>query len=396
MANILFLAHRIPYPPNKGDKIRSWNFLSRLAANHKVHLGFFVDNKRDMEHVGTLEALTSSLCYTEVSSIGQKLLSLRAFFSGKSLTEMAYPYKKLRHYARSVHEREPLDAIFVFSAAAAPIASAVEGVPVICDLVDVDSEKWRAYSTRAFWPLSWLYRREAEKLRKFEAALAKTSKACLCVSNEEATLFRKIHPSLADRVAAIPNGVDVRIFDPSLFAKPLEGKHLMFSGAMDYQPNVDAVTWFCKDVLPLVQERHPDVEFTIAGGPAASAVRQLARLPGVQVLGYVDDMAATLATANVCVAPLQIARGTQNKVLEAMAMGKPVIATSLANEGINARDGEQLLVADTAEDFAAAIDRLMVDRDMSEKLGKEARKFVTEEFSWSHAFDELNRFFTDA
>jgi len=363
-----------------------------MAAEHTVHAAFFIDDRRDKAFVPHIASHTKSLHYKEVSPFVQKLLSLRALLNGKSLTEMAYPYRDLRKYATALAAEGKLDAIFVFSAAAAPIARDIEGVPIICDLVDVDSQKWQSYAEKSRWPLSWLYAREAKKLGRFEASLAEHSKACLLVSEDEAALFCSLNSTLKQQVTAIPNGVDISQFDPGLYTNDAQSNRLLFSGAMDYQPNIDAVTWFCENVLPLVQQQLPDLEFVIAGGPTPPAVARLARLRGVSVLGYVDDMAEMISTATVCIAPLQIARGIQNKVLEAMAMAKPVVATSLANEGINAVHGSELLMADTPSDFASAIKELFENPDMALKLGDNARNFVSLNFSWNHSFELLNAY----
>jgi sugar transferase (PEP-CTERM/EpsH1 system associated) len=395
MANILFLSHRIPYPPNKGDKIRSWNLLKRLAENHNVHAGFFIDDSKDIEHIEFLSTVLDTLCPVVVRPFWQKLFSLRGLLLGKSLTECAYPYRRLRQYAKTLLQQQKVDCVVLFSAATAPIIFPVEDVPVLSDLVDVDSQKWAAYSVGESWLLSWLYRREAQLLEAFEAEVVKSSSKSVFVSDDEAGVFATLRPELAEKVLGIANGVDTNHFDPLRFKEQSEQAGLIFTGAMDYLPNIEAVEWFCNLVWPRLREKHPSLTFTIAGAPVSSRVARLGEQDGVQVTGFVDDMALELHKAAIAIAPLQIARGIQNKVLEAMAMRKPVVATSLANEGINASDGSQIQLADDPQAFLLAIEALLGDKELACKLGQNAREFVQKQYSWEQKYSEFERLIQD-
>lgn len=388
MANILFLAHRIPYPPNKGDKIRSWHFLSHLFEKHDVHLGFFIDDKNDLSHVPFLKEQAKSICFVEVHPSVQKIQSLKALLTNNPLTIGAYPYGRLRSYAQNLIDAGEVDLVFLFSAATGPIIPASTTVPVVTDLVDVDSQKWLSYSERSLWPLSWLYRREARKLGQYEAALARRSAATLLVSEQEAQLFSSLNDALDGKIHAVSNGVDFEHFTPT--ASSGSRKTVLFTGAMDYQPNVEAVGWFSQKVWPHVVKRHPGTIFRIAGGPVHPAVQALAKVAGVEVAGYVPDMASEIAAATVSVAPLQTARGIQNKVLEAMAMEKPVVATSLANEGINAEDGEAIIIADEPSHYVEQVSIFLNDAGACGKVGANARRFVEQNFTWASAFKKLD------
>lgn len=392
MARILFLAHRIPYPPNKGDKIRSWHFLEHLLARHEVHAGFFIDAEEDLAHVSHLEELCASVAFEFMTPFKQKLHALKGLLTGKSLTESAYPSVKLKQYVQGLLSAGEIDLIFVFSAAPFGwLPDRLSGVPVVTDIVDVDSAKWEAYAKQARWPLSWIYAYEANRLRAFENKVASRSELALFVSNEEADLFRARLPAVESNdanIVGLSNGVDALRFDPANY--PGGGKaRLIFTGAMDYQPNVEAVTWFATNVWPKLHSVEPDIEFYIAGRPVAPEVGKLDGLPGVSVLGPVEDMAAEIAQATVVIAPLQTARGIQNKVLEGMAMAKPVVATPAANEGINAVKGQCILVAGSPDEFVAAIGGLLADAAKAEEIGRKARQFVVEEFSWQ---SKLSRF----
>jgi len=391
MATILFLAHRIPYPPNKGDKIRSWHFLSHLIEHHDVHLGFYVDDLRDLQHIDFLRKKTASMCFDSISPKIQKLRSLTGLFSGSPLTLAAYPKNKLQNYVENCLDQEDVDLIFAFSAATTSLVPVRTNTPLFADLVDVDSEKWASYSQQASWPLSWLYKREAETLSAYEAYVADRSVAASFVSEQEAALFKAHHPKMVDKIYAIPNGVDLEKFKECLHENTKKSPVILFSGAMNYLPNIEAVEWFCKDIWPLVIIAYPHVKFRIAGGPTPSRVQNLGKIHGVEVGGYVDDMAHEIAQASVCIAPMKTARGIQNKVLEAMAVAKPVVATSLANEGINALDKKQLFVADEAQGFASAILDLLANTKVCEEVGKAARFYVEEHFTWRKAFLKLDR-----
>lgn len=392
MARLLFLAHRIPYPPNKGDKIRSWHFLQYLMERHEVHLGFFVDAKEDLEHIEFLKDQCTSLEYCFASPLKQKIASLLGFLKGTSLTENAYPSRQMRRFTADLVNTNKIDAVFLFSAATFDfLPNDLNGIPVVTDFVDVDSAKWEAYADSGKWPMSSVFRREAEKLAAFETKVAQKSVASVLVSNDEARLMgdrlsERGHAGL--NVKGVTNGVDTTVFSPEKYAKPVRPNQLIFTGAMDYAPNVEAVTWFVNSVFHRLKANHPDIEFVIAGRPVSPAVQKLDACEGVTVVGAVDDMAETISIAAIVVAPLLTARGIQNKVLEGMAMGKPVIATSAANEGINAPDLEAIRIADDADAFVNAIE-MMLDQAEAKMMGKAAREFVAKNFNWEVSCKKL-------
>ncbi len=393
MARILFLAHRIPFPPNKGDKIRSWHFLKHLCEYHKVHAGFFVDDEQDLQHVGYLQTLCESVEYSFATPFKQKLSSLSGFLNGGSLTENAYPSRVFRRKIAALLNEYEVDLIFLYSAASFTfLPFDRSGTPILTDFVDVDSAKWRAYSNTASFLMSWLYRREAETLAKFEALVAHESAASMVVSKDEAEFMRK---SLSDHgilvpVEGIENGVDIDVFSPEKHCDTPIAKRIIFTGAMDYAPNVEAVVWFVKEVLSSLRQRDNDIEFHIAGRPVSPVVERLANLPGVRVLGGVNDMAAEIAKAEIVVAPLKTARGIQNKVLEGMAMAKPVVCTGAANEGIGAPDSTAIALAETSDAFVSVIEGLLYSEQRRRAMGLEARNFVARHFSWQSAFQKLD------
>ena len=394
MARILFLAHRIPYPPNKGDKIRSWHMLEHLAANHEVHLGYYVDDTRDLQHTAFLGSMVKSMAYDFVGKRQQKMRAPLGLLTGQPLTLSAYPTDKLGRYCSEVIARGGLDAIVLFSAAVAPLVfrSGMPPCPVVTDFVDVDSAKWTAYAAHAGWPMSCLYHREGKLLAAYEREIAARSAATLFVSEAEARLFRAgVTADVSAKVHAVCNGVDLKRFDPEIYVgiSP-DARKVIFTGAMDYAPNAEAAVWFVRHVWPLVKAQRPDAEFVIAGGPRTTEINALAQPNSISVLGYVDDMAAEIAKAGVVVAPLQTARGIQNKVLEGMAMAKPVVATPAAQEGIPASVGTDLAVQSEPDAFARTVLELMSNGEARQRMGLAARAFIKREHSWPTCLKRLD------
>jgi sugar transferase (PEP-CTERM/EpsH1 system associated) len=251
-------------------------------------------------------------------------------------------------------------------------------LPWIMHMAELDSDKWLQYSKRERWPMSWVYAREWRTLEAFERRLVDAAATSVFCTPLEQRIFDERmpgHPSVVLR-----NGVDLERFRPA--PERAEPGHLVFVGVMDYLPNVDGCVWFVESILPLVRERHPDARFTIVGSKPTPDVQALARHPGVTVTGFVDEPRDHLERAAVSVAPLRIARGIQNKVLEAMAMGLPTVGTTSATQGVEGTSGEHFLVADDERAFAAAVGELLDDPAGARRLGDRARAFVEERYDW--------------
>lgn len=338
MKEILFLCHRIPYPPNKGDKIRAYHQLRALAERYTVHLGTFIDDRADWQHCGTLDKLCGETCYRPLPPLRARIRSVAGLVTGEPLSFPYYRDRKLQQWVDRIMRQRSIVVVVVFSSTMATYAQRHDGVRRVLDFVDVDSEKWRQYAPTIKVPMRWIYAREGHKLLAAERKLASSFDASVFVSEAEANLFRQRAPESAEHVMAIPNGVDSAYFDPDReYLDPYDGsgRHtLVFTGAMDYRANIDAVTWFAHEVLPLIRKERPNARFCIVGAHPARAVLDLAQRPGVEVTGTVDDVRPYLAHAACAVAPLRIARGLQNKVLEALAMGKRVVMTPEAATGL--------------------------------------------------------------
>ena len=382
MSDLLFLAHRIPYPPDKGDKIRGWHLLAHLARRQRVHLGAFVDDAEDWRHVDHLRSVCASVHLVGIAPRLGKLRALSGLVTGEPLT---LPFYRDAGMQRWVDARLAAGTgrVLTFSSAMARFVMRRPDLRRVMDFVDIDSDKWRQYAPSKAWPLSWLYRRESEKLLAWERRVASEFDASLFVSAAEAADFQRLAPESAERVGYFHNGVDAEYFSPDRaydnpYAADPQGNYLVFTGVMDYWPNIDAVTWFAEQVLPALRKRHPALRFAIVGGRPTAAVRAVGERAGVRVTGRVDDVRPYLAHARAVVAPLRIARGIQNKVLEGMAMARPVVATPQALEGIVARAGAEVLVAAEADDMVAAVSAALA----TPAMGAAARARVLADFAW--------------
>ena len=388
MEDLLLLVHRLPYPPNKGDKIRSYHLLEQLALHYRVHLATFIDDEDDWRHVPRVRALCASSHFGRLVPLRARLRSVGALWHRRALSLDYYRDARLQQWVAALMAERPVRRIVVFSVAMAQYAQGWPGARCVVDFCDVDSDKWRQYAQKKRWPASLVYRYEAARLLAYEREVARSCDAALFVSREEAALFRHLAPESAARTGHVGNGVDTTYFSPGFCAEggadnpyPAGQRAIVFTGAMDYWPNIDAVSWFAREILPQVLREHRDVRFHIVGARPAAEVRGLASLPGVSVSGTVPDVRPYLAHAAVAVAPLRVARGIQNKVLEAMAMARTVVLTPQALEGIEARAGSELLLAADAAPFAAAVGAALARPDPA--IGIAARRRVEADYGWA-------------
>ncbi len=386
MRDLLFLCHRLPYPPEKGEKIRAWHMLRHLSRTHRLHVGCFIDDPADWTHVPFLRSLCADLACFPFDRNAQRLRGLLGFRPGRPLTLDYFHDRRLSRWVDRTLREQPIQDVFVFSSAMAPYAMhrAVPGGRVL-DMVDVDSEKWRAYAAQCRGPRKAVWGREARTLLAFERRAAAAFDRTLFVSRDEWLRFTAVAPECATRTGWLENGVDAARFspeydlpDPFAVARP----RIVFTGTMDYWPNADAVLWFAREVMPTLRGRTQAPSFHIVGAnPGRELLRLAESAPDVFVTGRVADTRPYIAHADVVVAPLRIARGIQNKVLEAMAMARPVVASPQAFEGVRAEPGTDLLVADGAEAMAAAVADVLDGRQPG--LGRAARSAVERRYEWA-------------
>ena len=389
---LLFLAHRIPYPPDKGEKIRAWHMLEHLARDWAVDLGCLVDDPADAQHLSVLRGCCAEVHAAPVTRSGRIARTLFGTRPGEPLSLAWFHEPGLARWVRAGLGARRYEAVLVYSSAMATYVPPGPGGPLrILDMVDVDSEKWRAYAASASGPKRLVWAREARTLLAFERRAAAQFDRTLLVSAQEAQTFATLAPEVASRIDWVENGVDVARFDPECdWPDPYaaESPAIVFTGTMDYRPNVEAVSFFATEVMPRLASLSPAPHFHIVGANPSPAVRALAELPRVHVTGSVPDMRPYLAHAAVAVAPLRIARGIQNKVLEAMAMARPVVASPEAHEGVRAVAGRDLLVADGAEAMAAAVTQVLAGGMPG--LGTAARAAVLAGYDWKATLARLD------
>lgn len=392
MADLLFLVQRIPYPPTKGEKIRHLQILQHFRKSFNVHLGCLVDDPEDVQHIETVREMCASAHFAQIDRTRAKLTCLTGLLTGEPLSVVFYRDRGLRDWVRHIVKDIKPDVIVICSSNMAPYIFDLRdpATPCLVDLVDVDSEKWRSYAQTGAFPMNWVYRREWRRVAELEGRIARECDWSIFVSDEEAALFRKFQPQFGDKIRAVSNGVDLDYFDPAhRFDAPydLSRRNFVFTGTMDYPPNVDAVVWFAQSILPLIRKSMPDAQFHIVGASPAPQVKALESMEGVFVTGRVPDVRPYVAHATACVAPMRIARGIQNKVLEAMAMGRPAVVTSDALEGIKAVPGRELFLADSEADFARAC--LACADPTAAAIGQSARQRVLKDYTWA---EQLKRF----
>lgn len=393
--DLLLLCHRIPFPPNKGDKIRAHALLAHLARNNRVHLGCFVDDPADMAWCSHVEAIAGGQCLFLPLTKGMALARAAAgAAAGRSLTEGYFHHPRMDGWISQTTREYRIGRAVVFGSAMAPyILGGQEPGPAnsVFDMVDVDSDKWAQYARNCPPSKRWIYALEARRLLKLETRCADAFAHTVLVSPHEAATFADLAPSVAPKLRSIGNGVDLSYFDP-------RGDHpspypdgemaIVMTGLMDYWPNSEGARWFAESVLPQIRARWDRARFYAVGAnPAKDLQRRLGR--HTVVTGRVDDIRPYLAHAAAVVAPLRIARGVQNKVLEALAMARPVVATGAAVRGLTAIAGKDLLVADDPHAFAQAV--LDVFEGACSFLGPRGRIYVETYHRWERLMTELER-----
>jgi sugar transferase (PEP-CTERM/EpsH1 system associated) len=391
MKTILYLCHRIPYPPNKGDKIRSFNEIKFLSRSSTIDLITLADDPEDMKYT---EELKQYCRMVMVFPLSKKFATLKGAFSlmtGQSISQGYFYKKEFQKAVDSLTASHKYDTLICFSS---PIAEYVFKASrkkqdmadtLIMDFCDLDSDKWNQYAAKTMFPFSMIYKKEAGRLLVFEKKINQNFHRSIFVSRKEADLFKAQVPE-AKNIDIILNGVDHDYFNPENIPATEESSApvISFFGAMDYYANVDGALWFADKILPLIKKKVPDTLFYIVGSNPDPKLKALTSDPGIRVTGYVEDIREYYSRARVCVIPLRIARGVQNKVLEAMSMEKAVVTTSPAVQGIAVYDDTLLKIEDDPARFAAQVIHLLQDEPLRKKLGRVARRHIIENFNWDH------------
>ena len=398
---ILYIAHRVPYPPNKGDKIRSYNILRHLAERFDTSLATLIDDAGDAQWLPKLESHTSHLVYARIDQWGRKMLSARALLEGRSISQCFFYSQTLQDRIDSLLDDQRYDVILCSSSPMAEYLfrsrhfdNGFGGARRVIDLIDVDSHKWLQYAETAGPVKSWVYTQEARHRGNFERRIYEYFDKLVLVSDQEKQYFPG--GDSASKIVGVPNGVDLEYFHPKYSNRdPEQPPTLIFCGMMDYWPNIEGVIWFVERVFNKIRAAVPEVQFFIVGGRPTKQVLELNSIPGVTVTGFVDDVREYTGKADVCVVPLRIARGIQNKVLEAMAMQKAIVSTPQALEGILARPHQDLAVEEDPEEFAEKTIQLLRDSELNDRLARNARACVESSYVWTKNLSMLDHLLLD-
>lgn len=380
---ILFLSQRVPYPPNRGDKITTWRLIERMRRDHAVRVMAFAHDEADRRAADELRGMGFDVATFPHHRKWAQLAALPLLLTQRPLTLGVYGSRDLqREVDRCIGD---FDLAYAYSSSMGAFMLPHGSLPRIMHMAELDSDKWRQYAESKGFPARWVYAREHRTLLAFERELAAACDLNVFCTPLEEEIGRRELPGAATCV--LPNGVDLERFAPA--PEQAEPGHLVFCGVMDYFPNVDACVWLAREILPRVHAEFPDARFSIVGSNPAPEVLELGLLSGVSVTGFVEDTRDWLRRASVSVAPMRIARGIQNKVLEGMAMGLPVVGTTPSTRGVGARPGIDYLVADDADGITAAICGLLRDPERARELGSAGRRYVEEHYDWEAVLSRL-------
>lgn len=402
--NILVISHRVPYPPNKGEKIRTYHhikFLTELGHNiivlspyeEESELLLFTGLSKDLG----IEVHSSKLLRFRIFRL------LKGFLLGQPLSVSNFFSRKALEKLERVLEEKSIDAVYctassmaeyVFSAKSLRKKAALPSVAapkLIMDFMDLDSDKWHQYASKASWPKRFIFAREGRLLAFYEQRIVSQFDECIFSTEAEKELFTRLKPETGN-IHAIENGLDNSFYHPIKIQQTVFPV-VIFTGVMDYKPNIDAVEWFIENTWNKVQQRWPDARFIIAGMNPVQSVKNLKRYKGVEVTGFVDDIRTAYAQANVSIVPMRIARGIQNKVLQSFSCGLPVIASPMGAEGIRYQDNKNILIADSPDEYLNHLEKLFSDPSFYQGIRHEALKLVSDYYSWTSLLIPLGRLF---
>lgn len=392
MGEILFLAHRIPFPPDRGDKIRSHHVLKALAQIAPVHVATFADDENDAEAQRDLEAVARTSILADRTKPMWRA-GAEAILSGQPVSLTAFHDPAIAQFVERTLKTRDISAIYVFSGQMGQYVPTDWRGGLVIDFVDVDSAKFEAYAKAGNPAMRLINAREGRVLKTVENSLAARADASLLVSHEEAALFAS-RLSVPARVETLENGIDSAAFDPfSTLPEPriagLSGKKIVFTGQMDYAPNIAAVVRAARSLMPRIRSVIPDAQLHVIGRNPTAQVKALDGIDGCRVWGRVDSMPAYLRAADLALVPLEIARGVQNKVLEAMAMALPVVASDGAATGIGAQHGREIMIGADDDALVRHAIALLRDRQRAKTMGLAARRFVQDRRSWQAVLEPL-------
>ncbi len=383
---ILFVCHRFPYPPQRGGKIRPFNIIKHLGKTHEVTVASLVRSRAEADAGKGIEPYCKKYFMGRVSKRSIGVNFLKNFLFLKPLS-MAYFYSsELKQFIDQEIKKTKFDLIFVHCSSVAQYVEHISDIPKIMDYGDMDSQKWLFYSKVRNFPLSFMYLYEGVSLMKAEKQIADRFSLCSCTTFLEKETLDDYHTGAV--TDWFPNGVNTDFFAPS--GEVYEPDTLCFLGRMDYFPNQECILDFCQYTLPMIKEKRPDVKLLIIGADPSKRILELDRIPYVTVTGSVEDVRPYVQKCAVNIAPLNIARGTQNKILESLSMGVPVVTSKVAAGGVDAVPGEHFLIAEGHEAFAAAVISLLENPDKRDQLSKAGRSRMMNNHNWEKSMDKLD------
>jgi sugar transferase (PEP-CTERM/EpsH1 system associated) len=387
---ILFLANRIPYPPYRGDKLKIFNLARRLQSHHELYLITFAQHKDEYQYLPELQKVFKEVHLIYLPKWRSALNCLQGIFSQTPFQVLYFQSAQMHKHLSQWLASHQLDAVHVQHLRMSPYLAGASKLPRILDLPDAFSLYWerrktipRGFLTRVFESI------EQKRVLAFEKIMDQYNLALVC-SSEDLEYLKTTHQH--SNIKLLPNGIDLTTFT----AQNHDYSHnhtVLFTGNMDYAPNVDAVTYFCTSIWPLIKAKHPQAKFIIAGQRPVNKVAQLANGNDIEVTGFVKDLAAMYNRASVVVAPLRFGAGTQNKVIEAMAMGIPVVCTHIGFAGLGIQSGEGVIMKKDPMDFANEVAELLQSEQKRMQVGQKGKAIAKEKFDWDIIVKQLENYF---
>ena len=387
---ITFITHRVPFPPNKGEKLRTFHQIEYLVKlGHTVSV--YSPTETDQDELDAKQLAEKFSINVVTGRLNNRLFRLlKGLLTNRSFSETNFFSHEL------VTELSDLktDAI-IYTASSLinylPSMKLATNVIRFMDCMDVDSDKWDQYANKSRWPTKLIYKREAKKIRQLEKQAAIECDQVFLIAETETNLFKQKCYSKSNNISVLGNGIDHTIFAPSTsLVESHEGIRYLFTGVMDYKPNVDAMLWFVKNCWPHVIDKHPQAKLVIAGMNPVPSILKLSQSSSIEVTGFVDDIMPYFQSAHIFIAPFLLARGVQNKVLQAMSCGLATVSTPMGAEGILANAGDNMILAETADDFTEACIVLANDSAQRDRLGGNARSTIINHYSWEQVLSPLS------
>ena len=390
--NILFLSITVPFPPNDGGRIRILNLLKQISSKNQISFLALETTPTDSEGIAYLRDLGIDAHLVQQAPNLPPLrpnTALRAFIERQPITVARYYFPAFKQKLHSLLAHSDFDLIDHEYLHTAPYRVKSD-LPTLLTAHNVDSHIWFRLCQQTDNPVrKFLFWTQKHLFDRYERRILPNFDAIACTSETDRAILQSICPNVT--IEVIPNGVDLELYQPNHALE--EEASLVFTGSMDWYPNEDAVIYFADEIFPLIKARRADVKFYIVGQYPTNQVRKLAEQPGIIVTGRVDDPKPYIARATVYVAPLRIGSGTRLKILEALAMEKAVVSTTIGEEGLNLIDGEEIIITDEPMRFADAVVQLIGGKQMRRQLGKKGWKHVEADYDWQRIGEKLHQLY---